>query len=140
MGSRTLSCSEKVGISVTSCTWTRSYGSAAHTWVWNSFTRFAHLAGRCAPRVSRLVLVPAGLVACTIPFVAPAAPPIDGGVCALRRWKTGKELRKLVCCFMEVPSRTKQDGDGGKEQWLALNSAGAFSLPRYASVSVPNAE
>lgn len=45
MGLCTLLCSAKVGISITSSAWKRRYRSVTHTWVWNSFDRFAHLTG-----------------------------------------------------------------------------------------------
>lgn len=50
---------------------------------------------------------------CTIVSTPPAGLPMGRGVCVLRRWKRVAETSSH---FMEVPSRTKQDGEGGKER------------------------
>lgn len=136
MGLHTPLCFEKVGISIASSTWKRRYRSVAHTWVWNSFDRSAHLTGLL--RSLCIAFWAHTSRACYAHHCVHSSHwPPDGWrrLCAPQ---VEKSCRNLFSYFMEVPSRIKQDGEGGKERWLILCSAGAFGLPRYMSPSVPS--
>lgn len=52
----------------------------------------------------------------SVPAVAPTGFPMDGGVCALRRWEPGKSCGNLFCCCREAPGRTRQDGEEGRSK------------------------
>lgn len=86
----------------------------------------------CVLWVSRFELIPAGPVVRAIASTAPA------GWRCLCAPQVEKSCGNLFSYFMEVSSRTKQDGEGEKERWLILRSAGAFGLPRYTLPSVPS--